>query len=121
MIDTCLPPLYTRADVGRVLWGLNLAQVETTARSPGGRLRQWPTRMPRVPAEACIAASTASLVGSGDGKAFTRLLLPHRVRGFCTAMQTVNLVDGVVLGQHCGLREVRALQVCDLTHASKHC
>ena len=58
----------------------------------------------RVPAEECIAASTASLLCSGDGKAFTRLLLPHRVRGFCTAMQTVNLVDGVVLGQNFGLR-----------------
>jgi hypothetical protein len=41
------------------LVGLNLAKVQKTARQPGGRLRQWPTRVHRVPAEECIAASTA--------------------------------------------------------------
>src|SRR5215218_3889921 len=35
--------------------GLNLAKVEKTARSSGGRLRQWPTRVHRFPAEECIA------------------------------------------------------------------
>jgi hypothetical protein len=93
-----------RPTASRGVSGLNLAKVETTARSPGGRLHQWPTRVYRVPTEECIAASTASLLYSGDGKTLTLLLLPHRGSWFCTAMQTVNLVDGVVLGQNLGLR-----------------
>ena len=57
-----------------------------------------------VPGEECIAVGTVSLLWSGDSKAFTFLLLPHRVSWFCPAMQTVNLVDGSELGRNFGLR-----------------
>jgi hypothetical protein len=39
----------------------------------GGRLCQWPMRVHRVPAQMCIAASTASLSCSGVGNACTLL------------------------------------------------
>jgi hypothetical protein len=93
-----LQPRPDGRDTRTPLFGLNLAKGEKAVREHGCRLHQWPPLVHGVPAEWCIADSTSSLVGSGDGKALTLILLPHGVRWFPTAMQMVNVADSVVLG-----------------------